>query len=430
MDLKNLTAQLLSEYENFEENGIKHRRFKHTDLQPLISKLKENNLFDVEKIGESVEGREISLIKVGKGSKKILAWSQMHGDEPTATMALFDFFNFLHISESYSEIIDLLLNNITMYFIPMLNPDGAEKYTRRNALDIDLNRDAGRLVSPEAQILKKLRDKIEPDLGLNLHNQNTRYTVGKTNQQVAISFLSPSYNFAKDINDVRSKTMQLIVEVKKVLDNYIGGHIAKYDDAFEPRAYGDNMIKWGTPTLLVETGGWLGDVEDKFLRKINFIIILSGLISIINESYKSADIKDYYAIPNNGPLMFDLLLRNCVINSNGSQYKIDIGINTNELNTADYKSFYFEGKIEDLGDLSTFNGLKEIDCSGLKVVYGNSMSEEMKNTGNKNLPKIPDKLKTDNKKVKIGNYANLRLLENGNVKFSIINGFVFEQNEK
>jgi hypothetical protein len=32
---------------------------------------------------------------VGNGKKKVLLWTQMHGDEPTATMASFDMFNFL-----------------------------------------------------------------------------------------------------------------------------------------------------------------------------------------------------------------------------------------------------------------------------------------------------------------------------------------------
>ena len=51
--------------------------------------------FDVSKVGESFEGREIHLIRIGSGSDKILLWSQMHGDEPSATPALFDMLHYL-----------------------------------------------------------------------------------------------------------------------------------------------------------------------------------------------------------------------------------------------------------------------------------------------------------------------------------------------
>jgi len=50
------------------------------------------DLFAVEKIGESLEGRAIDHVTIGQGRTAVLLWSQMHGDEPTATAALFDIF--------------------------------------------------------------------------------------------------------------------------------------------------------------------------------------------------------------------------------------------------------------------------------------------------------------------------------------------------
>ena len=65
----------------------------------------------------------------------------MHGDEPTATQAIFDIFNFLQ-SEDFQDEKDAMLSNLTVHFLPMLNPDGAERFQRRNLLGIDINRDA------------------------------------------------------------------------------------------------------------------------------------------------------------------------------------------------------------------------------------------------------------------------------------------------
>ena len=81
-------------YENYREKTINHRRFKHSDVKLLITNLNKNN-FSVNKAGESAQHREIYLIKWGAGKTKVFLWSQMHGDEPTATMALLDMFNFL-----------------------------------------------------------------------------------------------------------------------------------------------------------------------------------------------------------------------------------------------------------------------------------------------------------------------------------------------
>ncbi|HEV7379921.1 MAG TPA: M14 family zinc carboxypeptidase, partial [Dyadobacter sp.] len=86
--------RLFDAHENFKEATLTQRRFKQKDVLPLIEKRKSNPLYAVESVGQSFEGRNIQMLKLGKGSKKVLLWTQMHGDEPTATMASFDMFNF------------------------------------------------------------------------------------------------------------------------------------------------------------------------------------------------------------------------------------------------------------------------------------------------------------------------------------------------
>ena len=52
-----------------------------------------------------------------------------------------------------------ILSSLTLHFVPMLNPDGAERFQRRNAQGIDINRDALRLQTPEGRALKAVRDR-------------------------------------------------------------------------------------------------------------------------------------------------------------------------------------------------------------------------------------------------------------------------------
>jgi murein tripeptide amidase MpaA len=247
--------RLEAAFEKYKDPAITQRRFKHADIQPLIQK--HSAAFQIEKLGESVEGKSISSMTWGNGKTKVMLWSQMHGNESTATMALFDLFNFLEASGDEHEALRKTLKfSLTLKFVPMLNPDGADSFKRRNALDIDLNRDAISQISPEAVILKKSRDDFEPEFGFNLHDQQIYYNVVNTPKQATISLLAPAYNYETEINEVRGRAMKTIAGMNDLLQELIPGQVGKYDDAFEPRAFGDNIQKWGTSTILIESGGY------------------------------------------------------------------------------------------------------------------------------------------------------------------------------
>ncbi|HEX5764207.1 MAG TPA: hypothetical protein VFY27_01470, partial [Woeseiaceae bacterium] len=51
--------------------------------------------FHTEQVGRSVEGRPLRHVSWGGGNTPVLLWSQMHGDESTASMAIADLFRFL-----------------------------------------------------------------------------------------------------------------------------------------------------------------------------------------------------------------------------------------------------------------------------------------------------------------------------------------------
>ena len=86
----------------------------------------------VDEVGRSVSNREIYQAEFGKGPLKVFLWSQMHGDEPTATSAVIDLLAILqkHRGKDWVNNIDKAM---TIRVVPMLNPDGSDAYTRRNA---------------------------------------------------------------------------------------------------------------------------------------------------------------------------------------------------------------------------------------------------------------------------------------------------------
>lgn len=449
---------LYQSYDRYKENSLTHRRFKHSDITPLIDKLKHQKGFTVKVVGKSVEGRELKLITIGHGKKKIFMWSQMHGDEPTATAALFDIFNFMN-DPANKEFCSALFDRVTLYFLPMVNPDGAERFKRRNFYDIDLNRDASRLQCPEAVILKTVFDSLNADFGFNLHDQSQRYSVGNSFRTATISFLAPAYNYEKEFNDVRGNAVKLIGNMYQALNHFIPGHIAKYSDEYEPRAFGDNFQKWGTSTILIESGGWKDDPEKQFIRKINFIALLSSFKSIAEESYVNTSSEIYESIPFNDKYIFDVILRNLTIKSGKEKIKIDIGINLDEFEGPNEKKIYYKSSVDDLGDLSTFFAYNDYDFDGYaierasvyeKKVYPLNKLEKIdfydlyqkgystiliKKLPDEKFTRFPINLALKNKidtTINIDESANFVIKKDVKIEYIVINGFLqkVEKNRK
>jgi hypothetical protein len=292
----------------------------------------------------------------------------MHGDEPTATQALFDIFNFLSATDEMNDIREKLLSELTLYFIPMVNPDGAEVFKRRNAVDIDPNRDASRLQGVETRLLKEFRDKIKPEYGFNLHDQAIYYTAGATPNPATISFLAPSFNYEQEIDKNRVAAMKLIVLMNNILQKRIPNQVGRYNDDFMPTAFGDNMQLWGTTNVLIESGGYQNDPEKQYVRELNYLCILTALYGIAYEYPGNFELMDYFKIPENKKeKLFDLLIRNVTVKRNGHSFKIDLGVWVKEVDSDDFTDFSLQGKIAEIGDLTYYYGYKEIDAEGLEI---------------------------------------------------------------
>jgi hypothetical protein len=328
-------------------------------------------LVRVETIGQSVEGRGIIHVSAGTGAFAVLLWSQMHGDEPTATSALLDVFDFLRRRRD-DPAVRRILSSLTLHAVPMLNPDGAERLQRRNAQGIDINRDALRLQTPEGRILKALRDRLQPRIGFNLHNQSWRTSVGDPPRPASISLLAVAYDRARTENAGRRLTKRVCAVIRDAVEPFASGQIGRYDDGFEVRAFGDNITLWGTPVVLIETGAWPSAEPDPMLVRLNFIALLSALDALASGSVERADPGRYESMPLNESKLLHTIVRNAtVINGAGvPPFVADIGIGvTRRLRIENgQRRLQLVTTIEDLGDLRTLGALREIDASGMTVV--------------------------------------------------------------
>ncbi len=326
------------------------------------------DLFSVERIGESLEGRGIFHVRLGTGPLHVLLWSQMHGDEPTATSALFDLFEYVRRHRD-EPAVRRILSSLTLHVVPMLNPDGADRFQRRNLQSIDVNRDALRLQTPEGQILKALRDRLQPKVGFNLHNQNWRTSVGDPPKPASISLLSVAFDKKRTVTAPRKLTKRLCAVIRDALEPFASGQIGRYDDGFEVRAFGDNITLWGTPVVLIETGPWPSDPPDPPLVRLNFVALMSALDALATRRVDRADIRRYESLPVNESRLSYIAIRNAtVINGAGiPPYIADIGIAaTRSVRTVDgRRDLVLTTVIDDMGDLRTLGALREIDASGM-----------------------------------------------------------------
>jgi hypothetical protein len=353
----------------------------HAEVKRRIGLLQQDTSapLRVREIGKSLEGREIFDVTFGTGPFVVLVWSQMHGDEGTATSALFDVYEYLRRHRD-EPAVQQVLRTLTVHTVPMLNPDGAERWQRRNAQGLDLNRDALLLQGPESQLLKRLRDELNPRVGFNLHNEGWKTTSGRPPVPAAISLLSVAYDDARSVNEGRLLTKRLAAVVRDSLEPLAPGRIAKYDDAFEVRAFGDNLTKWGTPVLLIETGPWPEANPDPPLARLNFVAIVRALQALADGSVNRANPARYDALAQNELLGFYIKITNVTIVTNTGipPFTGDVGLDANRrVRFANGQRKLFQTlNVNDLGDLRTYAGVFVIDGTGLTLMPANPSWKE------------------------------------------------------
>jgi len=255
-----------------------------------------------------------------------------------------------------------LRRDLTVVFVPMLNPDGAELFQRVNAAGIDVNRDARRFATPEARSLKALRDQLRPRFGFNLHDQNARTRVGPAGLPAAIALLAPARDSGGGYDDVRSRARLVAATIAEALRPEIPGRVAKYDDEFNPRAFGDLMQQWGTSTVLIESGVLPNDPEKQRLRALNVAAILAALDAIAAGSYAAVNPAAYEALPYNTGGAADLLvLGGRLVLPGAPPIRADVAVNYDD------PVARTGGHVRDVGDLEDATAIDTVNAAGLFV---------------------------------------------------------------
>ncbi|WP_100611526.1 M14 family zinc carboxypeptidase [Confluentibacter lentus] len=344
---------ILTLFSKFKEDTLHHRYITNDHIEPLLKKLEDS--VDIRTIGESVLKRPIYSVTIGTGKKRILMWSQMHGNESTTTKAIFDLLNtFISAEASVKHILEAC----TIYIVPILNPDGAKAFTRVNANEVDLNRDAQLRTQPESKVLRTVFEDFNPHFCYNLHGQRTIFSVGKTNKPATVSFLAPAQDEACTITPNRMIAMEIISKMNDMLQQVIPNQVGVYDDAFNLNCVGDTFQSENRPTILFEAGHYFNDYGREQTRKYIYMSYLTSLDYISKVNVDGSLYKSYFNIPENDKCFLDIIIRNAKIDLNSEV--TDIGIQFQE-RLVDNR-IVFSPKVEKIENLELYYGHREIDA--------------------------------------------------------------------
>ena len=271
-------------------------------LQKILHALNGTVLQDLI-IGNSVLQRPIYGLKFGSGKVRVLAWSQMHGNESATTRAICELLK--------RSDLDHLLENIELYIIPILNPDGAENWTRVNANNVDLNRDAVLLSQPESIVLRKVCDDFQPHYCFNLHGQRSMYGSLNGSTPAQLSFLAPSGDQKKSLSVARIKAMRVINSINTHLNHRVDGIIGRYNDDFNMNCVGDFMMNSHVPTVLFEAGHSGNDYSRDKVSMLVYQALVIAMKSVGTNQILDADVVSAYeSIPEMSTAYVDILIKN------------------------------------------------------------------------------------------------------------------------
>lgn len=171
----------------------------YKDTETRLKELNRNysSITYLFKIGQSVEKRNLTVLKVGNGPKKLFINASHHPREYMGTILTLN--QIQYILEAYSDnktldnynIKKLLDKEVSFYFQPLVNPDGVQicvngtpsYYFNANKVDLNHNYDAlwykeitssystgeKPFSEPETQAIKNLCESVEFDLTMAYH---------------------------------------------------------------------------------------------------------------------------------------------------------------------------------------------------------------------------------------------------------------------
>lgn len=357
--------------------GVSWYGLLSSDLQEFMTSFGQRAPVPVvrQKIGRSVEGRALETFRFGKGTRRVLVWARQHGDETECTAALCTVLRDLleHADEPVQKAI---LENLDLLVFPNVNPDGMDRCTRQNATGIDLNREAQYLSQPEGRALVRLKDDFRPDFSFNLHDMCARKArTGLDAGLISLAYQAGPFDESNSDNDVRLRAKTVIAEMFRTVTKITPKEsICVYKAYYMNRAFGDSMMRWGVPCVLIESGSWYSDQGgEDFVIRLHALSLLAGLYFVAVGADEPFNNDVYESIPFDvGTHEFDTLFRGgrVVDPESASLLKADVGVWTELQDFRTTPRRQFNSLVRNIGDLTEETAADQRDLESGVLVPG------------------------------------------------------------
>ncbi len=354
--------------------GIPWECFRLNHLNDWLHGLLEKTPVTAELFtaGHSYEGLALPAFKFGTGPRRVLVWARQHGNEPDCTAGLCMAMEEL-LLRSTEPIAQRIHSELSFLVLPMVNPDGVARFSRRNAQQIDINRDAIAEATPEGSTLKRLRDEFEPELCFNLHDMNPRKSAERQHL-VSLAFQAGPFTKEDIDNPVRLRAKKFCAIMAEQARAHTATNVARYTADYMHRAFGDSMMRWGVSSILIEAGGWYEEEGgDDFVRRLFALCLLRGLHAAAGREDDSVDAELYDTLPFDSFTLFsDVFLEGGQVATGhgGPAFSADVAFNRNPEPSPKAPALVYTSQISNIGDLEDELAKRRIDTSGMVVLPG------------------------------------------------------------
>ena len=322
--------------------------------------------------GHSYEGLALPAIRFGSGPRRVLVWARQHGDEPDCTAGLCMALEEL-LLRSAGHPAETILSGLSFLVLPMVNPDGVARYTRRNAQQIDINRDAVAETTPEGRTLKRLRDEFEPEICFNLHDMNPRKSAERQHL-VSLAFQAGPFEQRDIDNPVRLRAKKVSAIMAEQARAWTPTNVARYTADYMHRAFGDSMMRWGVSSILIEAGGWNEEEGgNDFVRRLFALCLLRGLFASAIREDERTDPSLYDTLPFDSFTLFsDVFLEGCQVctGAGGPPFRADVAFDRSPTRCPERGGLVHTSEVRNIGDLEDELAKRRMDASGMAVLPG------------------------------------------------------------
>ncbi|WP_371189508.1 M14-type cytosolic carboxypeptidase [Thalassotalea maritima] len=171
-DGQNLTITVTPEYDAmYFAYFVPYSYERHQDL---IHQAQLDNDCHLEVLGQTLDGRDMSLLRIGQPCEsKMNIWltARQHPGETMAEWFMEGFID--RLLDEDDGVARALLNKAVFYLVPNMNPDGSVRgHLRTNAAGVNLNREwqnPSMEKSPEVFLVTQKMHQVGVDMHLDIH---------------------------------------------------------------------------------------------------------------------------------------------------------------------------------------------------------------------------------------------------------------------